>query len=211
MPLAARRPGDFRVPLLWLARGVWSVLRLPWRARLPARPGASARTRSPAPSGGAAIRAGSRPERSKAASPCRIRRRQGWRASTVCRRSRRTRSRRHARCGSGALSPPRQGLAQPADVEVDGPLIDFRVCPHTRSSSCARDKTRSGFSSRHSSNRKSVGPRRTSREPRHTRRVGRSRSRSPAVRRSAIRSGRVRRSSARTRAINSGTENGLTT
>ena len=77
VPLAARRPGDRRIPLLWLARGVRSVLRLPWRARLPARPGASARTRSPAPSGGAAIRAGSRPERSKAASPCRIRRRRG--------------------------------------------------------------------------------------------------------------------------------------
>src|SRR3984957_3287495 len=51
--------------------------------------------------------------------------------------------------------------------------------PQTRSSSCARENTRPGFSSRYSSSRKSIGPRLISRSPRRTRPVSRSRSRSP--------------------------------
>ena len=47
MPLAPRRSGQLRVPLLRFARRVRSLLRLPWRARLSAGPGTSARTRSP--------------------------------------------------------------------------------------------------------------------------------------------------------------------
>ena len=40
VPLAAGRPGQFRIPLLRIARGVRSLLRLPWLPRLSAGPGA---------------------------------------------------------------------------------------------------------------------------------------------------------------------------
>ena len=46
VPLAAGRPGDFRIPLLRLARGVRPLLHLPWRPRLPAGPGPAPRSRS---------------------------------------------------------------------------------------------------------------------------------------------------------------------
>ena len=49
VPLAARRPGDFRIPLLRLARGVRPLLRLSWRPRLPAGPGTAPRSRSGPP------------------------------------------------------------------------------------------------------------------------------------------------------------------
>ncbi len=51
VPLAARRPGQFRIPLLRIARGLRPLLRLSWRACLPAGPGPAARTRPPAPDG----------------------------------------------------------------------------------------------------------------------------------------------------------------
>ena len=46
VPLAAGRPGDFRIPLLRLARGVRPLLHVPWRPRLPAGPGPATRSRS---------------------------------------------------------------------------------------------------------------------------------------------------------------------
>ena len=54
VPLAAWRPGDFRIPLLRITDCLRALLRLPWRARLPAGPGAPARSR-PRPSVSAAL------------------------------------------------------------------------------------------------------------------------------------------------------------
>ena len=128
------------------------------------------------------------------------------------RRPRRWRSRRRARCGSDRA--PSLSTVSCAGVRCAHRRCVRRPRPSAptpgRAAALARTPA-PGFSSRYSSSRKSVGPRRMSRSPRRTRRVSRSRSRSPTYSRSAIRSGRLRRSSACTRAINSITENGLTT
>jgi hypothetical protein len=83
--------------------------------------------------------------------------------------------------------------------------------PQTRSKRRSREKTLPGRSSRHSSNRNSVGLRWTSREPRRTLRVWRSSCTSPRVRGWRAIANRLRRNKARTRAVSSGIERGRTT